>query len=191
MLVVVVGGAGAGAEHVGTCQNIVPSRLADLAPQRASGVVGRVRVAFMHRLELTLSIAGVGLHRGRRIAPAVHATVAVRLHGHGLGLRDRDREERQQNELQQQILNEINGGSHHAHDDDEHRDGGNGGGGGGVGLGMAMGGGMGGAGVGNGAAGGDGMVPGKASGVIDANKWCALCERDGHESVDCPFEEGL
>ena len=36
-----------------------------------------------------------------------------------------------------------------------------------------------------------GMVAGKASGVIDANKWCALCERDGHESVDCPFEEGL
>ena len=36
-----------------------------------------------------------------------------------------------------------------------------------------------------------GMVAGKASGVIDAGKWCALCERDGHESVDCPFEEGL
>lgn len=32
------------------------------------------------------------------------------------------------------------------------------------------------------------MVPGKASGVIDASKWCALCERDGHESVDCPFD---
>jgi hypothetical protein len=36
-----------------------------------------------------------------------------------------------------------------------------------------------------------GLVPGKASGVVDPNKWCALCERDGHESVDCPFEEGL
>ncbi len=36
-----------------------------------------------------------------------------------------------------------------------------------------------------------GMVPGKASGVVDPNRWCALCERDGHESVDCPFEEGL
>lgn len=35
------------------------------------------------------------------------------------------------------------------------------------------------------------MAPGKASGIVDPNKWCALCERDGHESVDCPFEEGL
>lgn len=33
------------------------------------------------------------------------------------------------------------------------------------------------------------MVPGKASGVIDASRWCALCERDGHESVDCPFDD--
>lgn len=33
------------------------------------------------------------------------------------------------------------------------------------------------------------MAPGKASGVIDGSKWCALCERDGHESVDCPFDE--
>lgn len=32
------------------------------------------------------------------------------------------------------------------------------------------------------------MAPGKASGTIDASKWCALCERDGHESVDCPFD---
>ncbi len=32
-------------------------------------------------------------------------------------------------------------------------------------------------------------VAGKESGVIDTNKWCALCERDGHESVDCPFED--
>lgn len=31
-------------------------------------------------------------------------------------------------------------------------------------------------------------VAGKESGVIDENKWCALCERDGHESIDCPFE---
>ncbi|KAL3438661.1 hypothetical protein BDV09DRAFT_182600 [Aspergillus tetrazonus] len=29
-------------------------------------------------------------------------------------------------------------------------------------------------------------VAGKASGVIDETKWCALCERDGHESIDCP-----
>lgn len=33
------------------------------------------------------------------------------------------------------------------------------------------------------------MVAGKASGVVDETKWCALCERDGHESVDCPFED--
>ncbi|KAF7508984.1 hypothetical protein GJ744_008540 [Endocarpon pusillum] len=36
-----------------------------------------------------------------------------------------------------------------------------------------------------------GMVAGKASGVIDEEKWCALCERDGHESVDCPFEDAF
>ena len=34
-----------------------------------------------------------------------------------------------------------------------------------------------------------GMVAGKRSGRIDAGRWCALCERDGHESVDCPFED--
>lgn len=33
------------------------------------------------------------------------------------------------------------------------------------------------------------MVAGKASGMVDASKWCALCERDGHESVDCPFDD--
>ena len=37
----------------------------------------------------------------------------------------------------------------------------------------------------------EGMVPGRTSGVIDEQKWCALCERDGHESVDCPFEEAF
>ena len=37
--------------------------------------------------------------------------------------------------------------------------------------------------------GGDGPAPGKDSGKIDMSKWCAMCERDGHESVDCPFEE--
>jgi hypothetical protein len=36
-----------------------------------------------------------------------------------------------------------------------------------------------------------GMVAGKNSGVIDEQKWCALCERDGHESVDCPFEDAF
>lgn len=30
---------------------------------------------------------------------------------------------------------------------------------------------------------------GKESGVIDMDKWCAVCERDGHESIDCPFED--
>ena len=34
-----------------------------------------------------------------------------------------------------------------------------------------------------------GPVAGKTSGVIDGERWCALCERDGHESVDCPFED--
>lgn len=32
-------------------------------------------------------------------------------------------------------------------------------------------------------------VAGKASGVVDNTKWCALCERDGHESIDCPFDD--
>ena len=32
-------------------------------------------------------------------------------------------------------------------------------------------------------------VAGKTSGVIDESKWCALCERDGHDSIDCPLED--
>ena len=36
---------------------------------------------------------------------------------------------------------------------------------------------------------GDGPAPGRQSKAVDMTKWCALCERDGHESVDCPFEE--
>ncbi len=36
-----------------------------------------------------------------------------------------------------------------------------------------------------------GPVAGKDSGSVDANKWCALCERDGHDSVDCPFEDAF
>lgn len=32
-------------------------------------------------------------------------------------------------------------------------------------------------------------VAGKSSGVVDETKWCALCERDGHESIDCPFDD--
>ena len=34
-----------------------------------------------------------------------------------------------------------------------------------------------------------GPAAGKSSRKIDMDKWCALCERDGHESVDCPFED--
>ncbi|KAM0332330.1 hypothetical protein ACHAQA_002607 [Verticillium albo-atrum] len=36
-----------------------------------------------------------------------------------------------------------------------------------------------------------GPVAGKDSGVVDEAKWCALCERDGHDSVDCPFEDAF
>ncbi|KAK3695381.1 hypothetical protein B0T22DRAFT_104088 [Podospora appendiculata] len=36
-----------------------------------------------------------------------------------------------------------------------------------------------------------GPVAGKESGHVDASKWCALCERDGHDSVDCPFEDAF
>ncbi|KAI5776515.1 hypothetical protein EDC01DRAFT_625288 [Geopyxis carbonaria] len=33
-----------------------------------------------------------------------------------------------------------------------------------------------------------GPVAGKESGVVNLDKWCALCERDGHDSVDCPLD---
>lgn len=36
-----------------------------------------------------------------------------------------------------------------------------------------------------------GPVAGKESGLVDENRWCALCERDGHDSVDCPFEDAF
>ncbi len=36
-----------------------------------------------------------------------------------------------------------------------------------------------------------GPVAGKESGQVDSEKWCALCERDGHDSVDCPFEDAF
>lgn len=36
-----------------------------------------------------------------------------------------------------------------------------------------------------------GPVAGKESGVIDADAWCALCEKDGHTSVDCPFDSNF
>ncbi|KAK5990376.1 Tip elongation protein 1 [Cladobotryum mycophilum] len=36
-----------------------------------------------------------------------------------------------------------------------------------------------------------GPVAGKESGILDLEKWCAVCERDGHDSVDCPFEDAF
>ncbi|EDO01669.1 hypothetical protein SS1G_04144 [Sclerotinia sclerotiorum 1980 UF-70] len=36
-----------------------------------------------------------------------------------------------------------------------------------------------------------GAAPGKASGVINMDKWCGVCERDGHDSIDCPFEDAF
>ncbi|KAJ8070477.1 hypothetical protein OCU04_000851 [Sclerotinia nivalis] len=36
-----------------------------------------------------------------------------------------------------------------------------------------------------------GPAPGKASGVINMDKWCGVCERDGHDSIDCPFEDAF
>ena len=36
-----------------------------------------------------------------------------------------------------------------------------------------------------------GMIGGKTSGVINPDMWCALCEKDGHESVDCPVEDSF
>ncbi|KAI1501771.1 hypothetical protein F5X99DRAFT_381644 [Biscogniauxia marginata] len=36
-----------------------------------------------------------------------------------------------------------------------------------------------------------GPLAGKESGVVDIAKWCALCERDGHDSIDCPLEDAF
>ncbi|KAK6208403.1 Glycoside hydrolase, 38 vacuolar alpha mannosidase [Pestalotiopsis sp. IQ-011] len=36
-----------------------------------------------------------------------------------------------------------------------------------------------------------GPLAGKESGVVDIEKWCALCERDGHDSIDCPLEDAF
>jgi hypothetical protein len=36
-----------------------------------------------------------------------------------------------------------------------------------------------------------GPLAGKDSGTIDPEKWCALCERDGHDSIDCPLEDAF
>jgi hypothetical protein len=36
-----------------------------------------------------------------------------------------------------------------------------------------------------------GPVAGKESGVINMDKWCGVCEREGHDSIDCPFEDAF
>ncbi|EKD19312.1 CAP-Gly domain-containing protein [Drepanopeziza brunnea f. sp. 'multigermtubi' MB_m1] len=36
-----------------------------------------------------------------------------------------------------------------------------------------------------------GPVAGKESGVVNMDKWCGVCERDGHDSIDCPFEDAF
>lgn len=33
--------------------------------------------------------------------------------------------------------------------------------------------------------------PGKKSGKVEMDKYCAFCDMNGHESIDCPFEEEL
>ncbi|ROV99937.1 hypothetical protein VMCG_06231 [Cytospora schulzeri] len=36
-----------------------------------------------------------------------------------------------------------------------------------------------------------GPVAGKETGTVDPDAWCAVCEKDGHNSVDCPFEDAF
>lgn len=36
-----------------------------------------------------------------------------------------------------------------------------------------------------------GPVAGKESGMINLEKWCGVCEREGHDSIDCPFEDAF
>jgi hypothetical protein len=36
-----------------------------------------------------------------------------------------------------------------------------------------------------------GPVAGKESGAINMDKWCGVCEREGHDSIDCPFEDAF
>ncbi|KAI0104781.1 hypothetical protein GGR51DRAFT_219567 [Nemania sp. FL0031] len=36
-----------------------------------------------------------------------------------------------------------------------------------------------------------GPLAGKESGIVDPTKWCAMCERDGHDSIDCPLEDAF
>jgi chromosome segregation ATPase len=36
-----------------------------------------------------------------------------------------------------------------------------------------------------------GPVAGKESQVVNMDKWCGVCEREGHDSIDCPFEDAF
>ncbi len=36
-----------------------------------------------------------------------------------------------------------------------------------------------------------GPVAGKESGVVNMDKWCGVCEREGLDSIDCPFEDAF
>ncbi|PBP26427.1 hypothetical protein BUE80_DR002757 [Diplocarpon rosae] len=36
-----------------------------------------------------------------------------------------------------------------------------------------------------------GPVAGKESGIVNMDKWCGVCEREGHDSIDCPFEDAF
>ncbi|KAI0999899.1 hypothetical protein K3495_g8299 [Podosphaera aphanis] len=36
-----------------------------------------------------------------------------------------------------------------------------------------------------------GPIAGKESGVINLDKWCGVCEREGHDSIDCPYEDAF
>ena len=36
-----------------------------------------------------------------------------------------------------------------------------------------------------------GPVAGKESGLVNMDKWCGVCEREGHDSIDCPFEDAF
>ena len=37
----------------------------------------------------------------------------------------------------------------------------------------------------------EGLVKGKGKDEADPEKWCALCERDGHDATCCPFEDAF
>lgn len=37
----------------------------------------------------------------------------------------------------------------------------------------------------------NGPIAGKESKIVDPEKWCAICEHEGHESIDCPSEDSV